>query len=333
MYLAIWSSGNPGAITISSSESNFLSGHKLLTQYRRVYSSVFDRLWLRNLWWIGCLAGREQCYAYVWLLCPWTQLHLTTAWSRCPLQHLRFSAVNIKSLHKLPKFRWGCCSCSDVCSRLNNCRNHGFGHPSHHISLMEVVSCVHPFRLGQFVKHHPLMTKTLHVVLYHVVDCAHHPAGFVIFTEHAKLWIFFIIILIFTILLIVWKCKIAQTDSIRSQHLLEWWFRLSGCRSYLFGIAHIFLQLYNRGLCIVNTLLCHSVLSIHIILDPCVFLFFGSTVRFSSFLRRNLLFRSQAAQSTRFQDHFYLKAALAFTCIMTWLLGALRRCDVCARQE
>jgi len=68
----------------------------------------------------------------------------------------------------------------------------------HLISFMEVVGCVRPSWLCQFVKLHLLQLKQLHVLLHQFGDCAHHPAGIVIFAQLAQLCIF--IILIFPIL-------------------------------------------------------------------------------------------------------------------------------------
>jgi hypothetical protein len=127
--------------------------------------------------------------------------------------------------------------------------------------------------LHQFVKPQLLIPKALHAVLYRFGDCANHPARFFIFAQLAMPCILFIIILVFPILLIIGICKITQTVSDSFQHLLKCDFRLSGCRSSLFNIYHMFLLLHHCCLCVLNSLSCHCGLSLHIILDPFLSLF------------------------------------------------------------
>jgi hypothetical protein len=85
-------------------------------------------------------------------------------------------------------------------------------------------------------------------------------------------------------------------------------------------MIHIFLRLLNRCLCVFHLLSCPSGVSLNIILNPFLFLFIAKEVRFSSFLRRKLLFESQAAQCPKGSDSFCLQTALAFIRLMT-LLG------------
>ena len=179
----------------------------------------------------------------------------------------------------------GWCGCSRVYLELDNCQKLYFGSPMLHISLMELVGCVPPSRLPQFVKPHLLLLKTLHAVLYCFGDCDHHPARFITITQLAELCIFFIIFLVFTILLIVGTCKIAQTVSDSIQHLFKCCFGSSGCRPRAFSCSHIFQLLQHRCLCILNSLSSQSGFSLHIILDPFLFLFIAYTVSFLSFLR------------------------------------------------
>jgi len=159
-----------------------------------------------------------------------------------------------------------------ICLGLHNCRDLQFSRPVVRISLTEVVGRIPPVWMSQFVKSHLLLPKAFHSVLYRVGDCAHHPAGFVIFAQVAKLCIYFIIILILPILLIFGTCKIAQTVSESIQHFHTCCFRLCGCSLCLFKISLMFLLLYNCCLCVLNSLSCHCGLCIHIILDPFLFL-------------------------------------------------------------
>jgi len=103
--------------------------------------------------------------------------------------------------------------------RLNNCQNPQFGRAVLLISVPEIVGCILPSRLSQFVELHLLLPKPLHALLYRVSDCAHHSAGFVIFAQLVLLCLF--IILIFPIFPMVGTCKITQTVSDSNQHLLK----------------------------------------------------------------------------------------------------------------
>jgi len=76
-----------------------------------------------------------------------------------------------------------------------------------------------------------------------------------------------------------------------SAHMI---FGLSGCRLHLFNISHQFLRFYNRCLCVLNSLCCHSEICINKILDLFIFLFVAQAVCCSSFHHRKLLFRLYA---------------------------------------
>jgi len=222
----------------------------------------------------------------MWLGFLRAQPHLTTSWSRSHCWHFRFSSYDLRSLNMLSNCYRGWCGCSRVYLGLDNRRNHQFGSLIPHISLTKVVGCIPPSRLGQFIKSHLLLPKALHAVLYRFSHCAHHPARFIIITEFAELCIFFIFFLVCSILLIIGTCKIAQTVSDSIQHLFKRSFGLSGCGAFVFSSCHIS---HKRCLCVLNSLSCHSGLSLHKILDPFLFLFIAYKVRFLSFLRRKLL--------------------------------------------
>jgi len=200
------------------------------------------------------------------------------------------------------------------------------------ISLAEVVGRVPPSRLCQFVKLHLLLPKPLHAVLYQFGDCAHHPAGFVMFSQLALLC-FIVFFFIFRILLIVGTCKIAQTDSHSIQHLFQCLSGLLGGQSHRFNIAHIFLPLLNRCLCVLNSLSCHRGLSLHIILYPLHFLFIAQEVRFSFLLHRELLFGLQVTQCSNGSDPFSLQPALPFIRLITSSCRLLGWFAIFARRE
>jgi hypothetical protein len=196
---------------------------------------------------------------------------MTTSWSRSSLWLLRYSGDNVKSLHKLSNScRWRCQSII-IRLRLNDYLNPEFRCAVLLILFTEVVGCILPSGLSQFVDLHLLLPKRLHVLLYRFGDCAHHPARFIIFAQLALLSLF--IILVFPILPIVGTCKITQTVSDSNQHLLKHLFRLSGCQSCDFSIRHIVLLLLNRCLCVFNSLSCPSGFSLNIILNLFLFLF------------------------------------------------------------
>jgi len=129
--------------------------------------------------------------------------------------------------------QWWCGRCR-VCLRLHNCRNVQFIRTILHNSLAEVVGHVTPSWWCQFVKPYLLLSKALYALLYHVGDCVHHPASFVIFAQLVNLCIFLIIIAVIPFLLILGSFKIPQTVSDSVHHLLKCCFRLCGCWSCLF---------------------------------------------------------------------------------------------------
>jgi hypothetical protein len=136
--------------------------------------------------------------------------------------------------------------------------------------LTEVVGCILPSQLSEFVELQLLLQKSLQALLAHIGDCAHHPAGFVIFTQLALLSLS--IILIFTILPIMGTYMITQTVSASNRHLLKSLFGLPGHQSHDFSLRQIVLLLLNRCLCIFNSLACPSGFSLNIILNPFLFL-------------------------------------------------------------
>ena len=192
---------------------------------------------------------------------------MNTPCLRSHLGHLQFPGDTMKSLHRLTKCRrcWWRCIIRHL--RLMNSWNHRFGPPILLIPPMEVVGCITPAWLRQFVKLNLLVLEMLHAMPYRFRDCAHHPARFVIFAELGPRRIFFLIILVFRILLMVGTYKITQTIADGGQHLMKYRFRLGGCQSRLFSIYHIILPLCYCCLCVFDSLSCHSGLSFHIILD------------------------------------------------------------------
>jgi len=123
--------------------------------------------------------------------------------------HLRYSLDDIMRLRKLSK----CCGCRICCifvrMQCDNCRNLQFRSAVPLITFKEVVGRVPSSRFCQFVKIHLHLPTSLHALLYCFRDCAHHPAGFIIFAHLAPLCMF----IICPILLIVRTCNIAQTFS------------------------------------------------------------------------------------------------------------------------
>jgi len=257
-------------------------------------------------WWIR--------YAFVGLELPGTWRDLTNSWSSSPLRHLPSSGYNIKTLHKPSKWcgcRWGC---TIIHLWFNKCPNHQFGCPIVLISSTEHVGTVLPSRLCQFVNLDLHLPTPLHALMYRFGDCALQAAGFVIFSQLAKLCIF--CIPIFPILLIVGTCKITQTVSNSNHHLRKCFFVLSGHQSLVVRSPRIILLLLNYWLWVFNWLSCHSSFSIHTILDPLLFLFCDSTVHLSSFLHHELLFGSQAAQFPKGSNSFCFQAPLALIRLM-----------------
>jgi len=207
----------------------FLYGYYFGTLYAGVKAYRFNMLEYLNRRQLGNWAVRERRNLFVSMGFPWSQPHATTPWLRSYLRHLPFSGDAIKSLHRLTISHRRRTDCIILPFRFNDSRNLQFIHSVLQISLTEVVGCVSPSWLRQFVKLHLLLPKTLHATLYHLRDFAYHPAGFVIFAKLAQLSIFLIIILIFPILPIVGTCKITQIISNGVQHLLKCCFRPCGC--------------------------------------------------------------------------------------------------------
>jgi len=90
---------------------------------------------------------------------------MNTSWSRSPLRHSGYSGDNLKTLYQLSKCcRWRSRS---VIIRLwlNDSQNHQFGCAVPLMSFMEVVGCILPSQLCQFVKLHLLLSNPLHVLL------------------------------------------------------------------------------------------------------------------------------------------------------------------------
>jgi len=235
------------------------------------------------------------------------------------------------TLHKLSKCCWCWCYWIIVHLRLNECWNRQFGYAALLISFMEVLGCILPSRLCQLVKLHLLLPKPLDVLLHRFGDCAHHPAGFVIFAQLALLCLF--IILIFPILPIVRTGDIAQTVSDSNHHPKKRCFTLSGCQSRVFSSLCIFLLLPARCLCIFNSLSWPSGFYLNIIVDRFLFLLIDLEVRFLSFLGRKRLFGSQAAQCRKGSDSFCFQTGIAFICMMTSLGGQLCRFGSFARRK
>jgi len=203
---------------------------------------------------------------------------MTTSGSRSSLRHLRYSGVDTKRMHRFPKC-WRCrMYCIVVCMRFDGCRNVKFGSALPLVTFTSLVGRIPPSRFCQFIKLHLLLWKSLQALLYCFRDCDHHPAEFIIFAWLAVLSIF----ILFLILLIARTCKIAQTVSDSIQQLFKPLSGLPGCQSPAFSTSHIFLLLVNCGLCILNSLSCPSSFSLHIILDPCLFLCIVQNVPFLS---------------------------------------------------
>lgn len=99
----------------------------------------------------------------------------------------------------------------------------------------------------------------------------------------------------FSILLILWTCKIAQTVSDSNYNQVQQCFRLSGSQSRIFSNSHILLLLPNHCLGIFNLLSYYPGFSFNIILDPFLFLCIVKKVCFLRFICPKHLFGSQAA--------------------------------------
>jgi hypothetical protein len=120
------------------------------------------------------------------------------------------------------------------------------------------------------VKLHLLLPKPLNALLYHLGDCAHLTAGFVIIAQLVLLCLY---ILIYPILSIARSFKITQTDSVRTYHDHKSLFRLLVCQSRIPSILHIFLPVQTRCLCVFNSLSCTSRFSFDTILNQSLLVF------------------------------------------------------------
>lgn len=87
----------------------------------------------------------------------------------------------------------------------------------HLIFYMEVVICILPFRLGQFIKHHLLLANPPPALLFHFGACALQLAWCI---TVALLALRGICILILPIVSIIGTCKITETFSASNHHLL-----------------------------------------------------------------------------------------------------------------
>jgi len=160
---------------------------------------------------------------------------------------------------------WGMSSGNIIRLWCTNCRNTEFDRAILLMSFAEVVAHRTLFRISQSVQLHHVLPKPLHALLYHIGDGAHHPVGFLVIAQLAKLCIF--IVVIFPILLNVRPCKLAQTVSDSNNHLMKLGFRGYGCQSLIVTYPQIVLLWLNRCFCSFNTLSCHSGFSFNIILE------------------------------------------------------------------
>ena len=94
------------------------------------------------------------------------------------------------------------------------------------------------------------------------------------------------------LLTLVGTCKIAQTVYDSIQYVFKCCSVLSGCRPHVFSCSYIIKLLHNRCLCVLNSPLCHSGFSLHIILDLFFFLFDAWKVHWLCFLHSKVRFRS-----------------------------------------
>jgi len=302
-----------GAITISLLESTIY-----MVISWRLYAGVkaywFNWLRFQQHWRIWLRSWLTTRYAQFLLWLHLTYPDMTTSWSRSPLRRLRYSGDNVQTLHKLSKCsRWRQQSVI-VCLWLNDCWNPQVRCAVHIISFTEVVGCILPSQLSQFVELHLLLPKPIHALLYRFIDCAYHPSGFVNLAQLSLPT--HIIILIFPILPIIGTYKITQTVSNGNQHLLNRLLRLLGRQSCNFSMRYIVLLLLNRCLCVFTLLSCPNCFSFNIILNLFLLVFIAYEVCFSSFLCRKLLFVSHAVQGPKGSDSLCLEAALAF---IRWL--------------
>ena len=152
----MYSSAEPGAFTISSSESYIymVIGWRL---YAGVNDYWFNRAywfhWLhfQQCWQIRLRSGLTAWYARFWLRLHRTKPDMTTSWSRSALRPLRYSGDNVEILHKLSK----CCQwrCRSIIIRLwlSARQKTQFECAGLLVSFTEVVGCILPSWLSQFV--------------------------------------------------------------------------------------------------------------------------------------------------------------------------------------
>jgi hypothetical protein len=160
---------------------------------------------------------------------------MTKTWSKSPLRHVQCSLVNVMTLHTLRKLCL-CKSCSIIIRlQLHNCQILHFGILIIPIFFVDVIRCFLGSRLCQFINPHLLPSRSLHILLHCVRDCAHHPVRFVIFVKLALLGLR--IILIFPILPIVRTYLITQTVSDHNYYLLTHYIRLSVGRCRVCGFS------------------------------------------------------------------------------------------------
>jgi len=248
------------------SESDFYMVIRWGGYIEGVKANEFNWLRFLNRWWIVLHSGCKTGYTHIRLWVPRTQSHITSHGPRSPLRHLRYSGENIKVLPKLAKFCGCMCDCIIIRLGCRVCRNPKRGCAALLISFMDVADCVLPSRLCQFVKFHQLLPISLHVLWYWIGDCAHHPAGIVIFAQLALVCLF--IILILPILPIVETYKITPTATDSNHHLLRCLVGHCRCQSRVFSFRCIFLLLLNRCLFVFNSLSCPSSFSRNLIVIP-----------------------------------------------------------------
>jgi hypothetical protein len=199
------------------------------------------------------------------------------------------------------------------------------------ISFTEVIGCVPSSRGCQILKLHRLLQKPLHAMQNCCSYCAHHQAGFVIFSPRTLLCL--LIILIFPILPMFGTCNNTQTVSNNYPNLVKCFFGLSGRLSRVFSHLCNFLLSSNCCLCGFNSLSCHRGLTLIIILDSFLFLITASKLRFLSFLCHKLVFGSQAAQLPKDSKSFCLQGTLVLVGLMMSSCGTLRRFAIFASRK
>ena len=131
---------------------------------------------------------------------------MTTSWSRSLLRPSGYSGDNVKTLHKLSQCGRQRCWSFMIHLWLNDFRNRQIECALLPISFTEVVSCIPPYGLSQFIELHLLRPTAPHALVCRFDDYANHPAGFVMIAHLTQLSLF--MILIFPILQIFGTCEI-----------------------------------------------------------------------------------------------------------------------------